>query len=163
MFSAVLLTAASAALVAGMGPCTKPQGTSEEAAGYACAPAVDEQFADLAAWTRQYGDWVGAKPAVIHADNAYLGSPDADATLRIRNEGDDWVDERFKGDCDSHYKSLSHGILASTAKYGEGFYEARVRTASPSPFMAAFWLQGAKGEINVSARAPRPGRGCRPP
>ena len=90
----------------------------------------------------------GAAPAVLKDYNAFRGS-EAGAVLRVKNEGANWVDDQFKDVCDCGYKSLSHGILTSKSKYGEGYYEARMKTSKRSPFMAAFWLQGTKGEINV--------------
>ena len=94
----------------------------------------------------------GTPPAVMDTKNTWIGGGAANVRIKKENapSGEPhWVSTKFDNQCACGFKALTSGLLASKETFGEGYYEASVRTNAKSPFMSAFWLQGAKAEINV--------------
>jgi len=138
-----------ASAVALASACNKPDG---DVTGYLCPEFEDDFSGDLSKWTQDYGEWMGTPPAVMEVKNTWVGG--GAGNVRIKKEtpaGSEphWVSNKFENQCACGFKALTSGLLASRQTFGEGYYEANVRTNSKSPFMSAFWLQGAKAEINV--------------
>ena len=122
-------------------------------AGYSGSPTFSEDFSGGlgARWHTTFAGWKGSAPATIMGYNAYVDG--TEGVLRVQREASGFADSTAAADgsggCNCGFGDVSSAVLKSTAKFGEGYYEATIKTDGASPFMAAFWLQGTKGEINV--------------
>lgn len=137
------LAAAAATAVSADGPVGLP--------GYnPSAPTFTEDFSgSLSNWERSFDGWLGAAPALIQDANVQATGGNAVISVKPEAAGFGAANNGNADDCDCGYGDISSGLLKSKATFGEGYYQAEVSTDSQSPFMAAFWLQGTKGEINV--------------
>lgn len=142
-----LMLAASAALAATAASTDGPVGLQ----GYNVdSPTFVEEFSDsLENWDTSFDGWLGSAPALIQDDNTQLESGNAILSVKPEAAGFAVANNGNTDDCDCGYGDISSGLLKSKDSFGEGYYQAEVSTDSKSPFMAAFWLQGTNGEINV--------------